>query len=255
MKRIVVATALVALGSASALAADLGARSYAKAPAMAAVSNWSGLYIGGNVGYGWGDGNTDFSFLPTPALFEAGNTTLGARTTGITGGAQFGYNWQIGSLVTGLEADIQGSNIDGSVHAVQTFLGTAIENSFISSEPKLSWFGTVRGRLGVTVTPDLLLYGTAGLAYGEVEASAKFQVEGHDKAPASVSKTKVGWTAGAGAEWAFAPRWSVKLEYLFVDLGSHADSATNAAGRAVLTHTHSLTEDIARIGVNYRFAQ
>jgi outer membrane immunogenic protein len=253
MKRIVLATALVALGSASALAADLGARSYAKAPAMAAVSNWSGLYIGGNVGYGWGDGNTDFSFLPTPALFEADNTTLGARTTGITGGAQFGYNWQIGSLVTGLEADIQGSNIDGSVHAVQTFLGTAIENSFISSEPKLSWFGTVRGRLGVTVTPDLLLYGTGGLAYGHVDASAN---QALSASPANVSKTKVGWTAGAGAEWMFAHNWSAKLEYLYLDLGS--DSAIGSLAPTFdpifkVGYTWHTRENIARVGVNYHF--
>jgi len=66
MKRIVLATALVALGSASALAADLGARSYTKAPAPAPVSNWSGLYIGGNLGYGWGNNSTDLAFLPTP---------------------------------------------------------------------------------------------------------------------------------------------------------------------------------------------
>src|SRR6202171_1587910 len=98
MKRIVLATALVALGSASALAADLPPRSYDKAPAMAApATNWSGFYIGGNVGYGWGNGNTDFTFLPSP--FEIDNTALDTKSKGAIGGAQLGYNWQMGAIV------------------------------------------------------------------------------------------------------------------------------------------------------------
>jgi outer membrane immunogenic protein len=264
MKRIVLATALVALGSASALAADLGARSYTKAPVVAPASNWSGLYIGGNLGYGWGNNSTDFAFLPSPREFEAdNNTTLGTRSSGVTGGAQLGYNWQIGSLVTGLEADIQGSGIKGSARATPTVLGTAIPDpiSVFSSEPKLSWFGTVRGRLGVTVTPDLLLYGTGGLAYGRVDASANwFSSDGsfQAQAPASVSKTKVGWTAGAGAEWMFARNWSAKLEYLYVDLGSASaigDLTVNQVLHPPLAvgYTWHTRENIARVGVNYHF--
>jgi outer membrane immunogenic protein len=258
MKRIFCAVMVTAALTAPGLAADLGARTtYTKAP----VSNWSGFYVGGNLGYGWGNGNTDFSFLPTPADFETDNTTLGARTTGITGGAQAGYNWQIGSLVAGLEADIQGSGIKGSAHAVPTFLGAAIVGEVLSSEPKLSWFGTVRGRLGVTVTPELLLYGTGGLAYGHVDASANTQFFNSDGSlfagfPASVSKTKVGWTAGAGAEWMFAHNWSAKLEYLYLDLGS--DSAIGSFAPPVdpkfkVGYTWHTRENIARVGVNYHF--
>ena len=85
----------------------------------------------------------------------------------------------------------------------------------------------MRGRLGVAVTPDLLLYGTGGLAYGHVDASANTQLFNGDGSlfaeyPASISTTKVGWTAGAGAEWMFARNWSAKLEYLYVDLGSES---------------------------------
>src|SRR5882757_7958010 len=161
MKRILGGMVVAAALSGSAFAADLDARTYTKAPAVAPISNWSGLYVGGNLGYGWGDGNTDFSFLPTPEFFGNNNTSLRARSSGVTGGAQFGYNWQIGSLVTGLEADIQGSGIKGSALAVPTITGTTIpsEGEIISTEHKLSWFGTIGGRLGVTVTPDLVLYG------------------------------------------------------------------------------------------------
>ena len=266
MKRIVLTAAFVALGSASALAADLGARTYSKAPAMAAATNWSGLYIGGNVGYGWGNNSTDFSFLPTPEAFEAdNNTTLGTRSSGVIGGAQLGYNWQIGSLVTGLEADIQGSGIKGSASAIPTIRGTAIPDptSVFSSEQKLSWFGTVRGRLGLTVTPELLLYGTGGLAYGRVDASANwfasFADEGvQSQAPASVSKTKVGWTAGAGAEWMFARNWSAKLEYLYIDLGSESAIGDLTVNQVLnppfaLGYTWHTQENIARVGVNYHF--
>jgi outer membrane immunogenic protein len=261
MKRIVGAAMVTAALTAPGLAADLGARSYTKAPVVAPVSTWSGFYVGGNLGYGWGNGNTDFSFLPDPTAFNFNNTSLGARSTGVIGGAQAGYNWQMGSLVTGLEADIQGSGIKGSVSAAPTVLGTSLptpDRSLISSEPKLSWFGTVRGRLGVTVTPELLLYGTGGLAYGHVDASANYLDNGDPTvaAPASVSKTRVGWTAGAGAEWMFAHEWSAKIEYLYLDLGS--DSAIGSFAPPIppqfqVGYTWHTRENMTRVGVNYHF--
>jgi outer membrane immunogenic protein len=258
MKRILSAVMVTAALTAPGLAADLGARSYTKAPALAPVSNWSGLYVGGNLGYGWGDGNTDFSFLPSPADFNINNASLRAPSSGVTGGAQVGYNWQVGSVVTGLEADIQGSGIKGSARAPAIIQKTGLPDpfgSFLSSEPKLSWFGTVRGRLGVTVTPDLLLYGTAGLAYGEVDASANWFQFVDEQAPASVRKTKVGWTAGAGAEWMFARNWSAKLEYLYVDLGSESAIGDFTPVDPVFKvgYTWRFRENIARVGVNYHF--
>jgi outer membrane immunogenic protein len=263
MKRIVGAVMVTAALTAPGLAADLGARSFTKAPVAAPVSTWSGLYVGGNLGYGWGNGNTDFSFLPRPEVFGFNNVSLGARSTGVTGGAQLGYNWQVGSLVTGLETDIQGSGIKGSVSAVRTLSSNPLDpGSLISSEPKLSWFGTVRGRLGVTVTPELLLYGTGGLAYGHVDASANWSQSNAEApdgppriAPASISKTKVGWTAGAGAEWMFAHNWSAKLEYLYVDLGNESAIGNPGLGNPEkkVGYTWHTQENIARVGVNYHF--
>jgi outer membrane immunogenic protein len=266
MKRIVGTLMVTAALTAPGLAADLGARSYTKAPALAPVSNWSGFYVGGNLGYGWGNGNTDFSFLPTPKRFGFNNASLGARSSGVIGGAQLGYNWQVGSVVTGLEADIQGSGIKGSARTVPTIFGTAFQIPFdvLSSEQKLSWLGTVRGRLGVTVTPQLLLYGTGGLAYGHVDASANTKLINLDASfdrasPASVTKTKVGWTAGAGAEWMFAHNWSAKLEYLYIDLGSESVIANEVGGVPLVIdpykvgYTWRFRENIARVGVNYHF--
>ena len=258
MKRILGGMVMAAALSGSAFAADLGARTYTKAPAMApAGTNWSGFYIGGNVGYGWGNGNTDFSFLPSPTLFEVDNTALDTKSKGAIGGAQIGYNWQMGAIVTGLEADIQGSGIKGSARPSPIFSTDGnrfIPGSFLSTEQELSWFGTVRGRLGATVTPDLLLYATGGLAYGHVDASANTFFDSTNQYPASVGKTKAGWTVGAGAEWMFARNWSAKVEYLYLDLGNVSAIGHSAAVPFVAAaYTWKTQENIVRVGVNYHF--
>jgi len=259
MKRMLGGMIVAAALSGSAFAADLPPRSYDKAPAMAApVTNWSGLYIGGNVGYGWGNNSADFEFFPIPFDFGVNNTTLDNRSKSIVGGAQIGYNWQMGSIVTGLETDIQGSGLKGSVTQSPVINPIGLSDgpeSFLTSSEKLSWFGTVRGRLGATVTPDLLLYATGGLAYGHVDASADTFFASTNHYPASVSQTKAGWTVGGGTEWAFARNWSAKIEYLHVDLGSVSATALNAPEPSVFSarYTWHTKESIVRAGVNYHF--
>jgi outer membrane immunogenic protein len=260
MKKIVLATVLAALGSAPTLAADLGPRAYTKAPVMVErMSSWQGFYIGGNVGYGWGDGKTDFSFLPSEAKFPDANTSLNSNSRGVIGGAQIGYNWQTGFVVAGFETDIQGSGIKGN-GAKQALLFPSlapVPNSLLTANEKLSWFGTARARLGISVTPAFLLYGTGGFAYGQVENSANAQYnKGVDNFPASVNKTRLGWTAGAGGEWMFAPGWSAKFEYLHVDLGKSsaiADDAPLPDPPAQVGYTWRTQENIVRAGVNYHF--
>jgi outer membrane immunogenic protein len=262
MKHLLLATtalAVVAIASAAS-AADLGTRApvYTKAPVYAPVSNWTGLYIGGNVGYGWGNGNTDAAF-PTISSIPTGS--VDSNGNGVIGGGQIGYNWQVGSLVTGLEADIQGSGINGTGNLSGfTFAASPIGPTVFSSTSKLSWFGTVRGRLGVSLAPTLLLYGTGGLAYGNLSNSASTLVDNifQDVWPASISQTKTGWAAGAGAEWMFAPGWSAKLEYLHLDLGSASATTSDQAAiplAAALTTTYAWHNrfDTVRFGVNYHF--
>ena len=90
-----------------------------------------------------------------------------------------------------------------------------------ATSDKLDWFGTVRGRLGFLATPTFLLYGTGGLAYGRVaSATVNSFTATPDIYTGSTSTTRAGWTAGAGGEWMFAPNWSAKAEYLYVDLGT-----------------------------------
>jgi outer membrane immunogenic protein len=259
MKKIILATVLAGLGSTAALAADMGARTpYTKAPAMMAiVSNWSGFYIGGNVGYGWGNNNTDFNFLPSPALFGESNDGLGTHSKGVIGGAQFGYNWQFGATVLGLETDIQGSGISGASAKLPTAL-LVIPGASMASSQTLSWFGTARVRLGFEIAPALLLYGTGGVAYGQPKATANFTFPDSPTVtipfPAALSGTKAGWTAGAGVEWMFAHNWSAKVEYLYLDLGNVSVISNNplTAG-AQVKYDWKNQDHIVRAGVNYHF--
>jgi outer membrane immunogenic protein len=256
MKKIILAAVLAGLSSTAALAADLGARTpYAKAPAMVAVSNWSGFHVGGNVGYGWGQNTTDFTFFPSEASTGTRNGSLDVKSNGVIGGAQIGYNWQAGAFVTGLEADIQGSAIRGSARGpLLSLTGLPFAGQSRSSDQRLSWFGTVRGRLGVSIMPAFLLYATGGLAYGETENSVDTFFRPAEDLSAKVRNTKVGWTAGAGGEWMFAPGWSAKLEYLFVDLGNTSATVIDVPFPATsVRHDWNDQYHIVRAGLNYHF--
>jgi len=194
-----------ALVASPAVAADLP-RNY-PAPYVAAtpygVYNWTGTFVGLNLGYQWGN-----------------VANLPVRPSGINGGGQVGYNWQTGQFVIGAETDLQVSSAD------DTFA------PFQFSNP---WFGTVRGRAGIAMS-NVLLYATAGLAYGEGKLNVGGLTETHVDA---------GWTAGAGIEVGFTPNWSAKAEYLYYDLGNQ---------NYVLTlGNNGLTAGLLRLGVNYRF--
>ena len=215
MKKFLLGTvALIALGSA-ANAADLAAR-YTKAPVVAPVSNWTGFYVGLNAGYGFGKSNWDIPAVsPSPK--------------GFLGGLTLGYNFQTGTWVWGLEADADYSAMKGSTDCAGG-----------SCETKLPWLATVRGRLGYAGWNNWLPYLTGGAAIGNVKAS---------DAAGDASKTKVGWTVGAGVEYAMWSNWSVKLEYLYVDLGKFDCGIACGAS----TDNVSFNANVVRAGLNYRF--
>jgi outer membrane immunogenic protein len=277
MKRILIGIAAIAsLASTVASAADLAPRVYTKAPApIAAVYDWTGFYVGGNIGYSWGRSN-DTSSLTNGAgtvLFSATDKT---NLNGIVGGGQAGYNWQMQNWVLGLEADIQGTGEKGTHYyncgigictpstilpgfnvAVFTVPGVAVP---LSLTQKIDWFGTVRGRVGILATPQILLYGTGGLAYGGVNSSESI---GAAALGFSSNDTRVGWTVGAGIEGAIGGGWSAKLEYLYVDLGKTSGSflttipafgaGTVASGTLTSSYSSRITDNILRVGVNYKF--
>ncbi len=261
MKHVIVALlGTTALGVSIANAADMPT----KAPvAVFAPYNWTGWYVGGNIGYGWGRGATDVNPLPSAATFvNLLPQTLDASPKGILGGAQFGYNWQSGSMVLGVEFDFQGADINGTV--VQSPIiqnnGTPFPGAGnnITISQKLDWFGTARLRAGTTfVDPRLLVFVTGGLAYGHVSGSAvtSFPPVGTTIYAADTGHTKAGWVIGGGAEWALANNWSVKAEYLHVDLGSKSVTANPQFlfPPFQVNYVSHTAVDIARVGLNFKF--
>jgi outer membrane immunogenic protein len=210
---------------------------YVPAPA----ANWSGWYLGGNVGSGIARDRSSISKpgdgLGDPPYYSAFNLA----PDGVNGGVQLGYNWQMSNWVYGLEADIQAS----SQRDNKTLLGP--DN--VPFDAKLPWFGTVRGRLGYSVG-STLFYATGGYAFGGV----KTKVSEDGVVMLDASTTRSGWTAGAGIETPFTllglfgPNWTSKTEYLYVDLGSTSNLVNNIA-----TVTTNVTEHVLRTGLNYHF--
>jgi outer membrane immunogenic protein len=259
MKKLALAILIFALSTAGASAADMAV----KAPPMAApvIYSWTGFYIGGNVGYGWGQANNNFVPLPSPAQFvNLAVQDLNSDPRGVIGGGQIGYNWQNGKFVYGLEADIQGADVTGRVTVtpiIQNNLTPFPGAAFLSSGERLTWFGTVRGRVGITPVDRLLLYVTGGFAYGNVDyySETNFRPVGTTQYLASFSKTKTGWTLGAGGEWAVGNNWSVKAEYLYIDLGNE-NTVVNANPLLPpfqVAYSWRTQEHIARVGLNYKW--
>lgn len=258
----------------SAFAADLPSR---KAPpvmvAPAPIFTWTGFYVGANIGYGFGASNTNVGslVLPPPATanhFANWNGGV-SQGGGVLGGGQIGFNWQaLPWLVAGVEADFQAADIKSTLNTIGTMPpgnGGTTQFAQITGGSRLDWFGTVRARLGVTIAPTLLLYATGGLAYGDVKNAAAAVVVNSTGSTifgaGALNSVRTGWTAGAGAEWAFAQNWSAKLEYLYTDLGSSnvplASFGTSGFYYACCTFVGSNTSSTkfhtVRAGLNYRF--
>lgn len=226
-------------------------------------STWSGGYIGGNGGYGWD--NQSITSTADAAFFGAAITadnvpaSFSPRTKGGLGGVQAGYNYQMGSGLIGLEADFDFASIRGS----SSFLDPTGISFSASGERKISSLGTLRARAGWLPWSSLLLYVTGGLAYGKTEltvaSSALPFAGGCAAAPGCLSSTssgmRAGWTIGLGGEWMFAPAWSLKAEYLYVDLGSRSATLVSPLGPAgnFYTATTRFQENIVRGGINYHF--
>ncbi|MDB5617556.1 MAG: porin [Tardiphaga sp.] len=199
------------------------------------AANWTGWYLGGNVGSGTGRDRSSLTANGTTERFNL-------APDGINGGVQAGYNWQAGNWVYGIEADIQGSSQKDN--KTTGSLGT------IAYDATLPWFGTVRGRVGYSVGQSLF-YATGGYAYGGVKTKVTQGAFG-----GTVDKTQGGYAVGGGIETPFkllglfGPNWTSKTEYLYVDLGSN----TAIVPGTVATLTTNVTEHVFRTGLNYHFS-
>ncbi|WP_245332589.1 outer membrane protein [Bradyrhizobium erythrophlei] len=273
MKKLMVAAAIVAV-SAPALAADLPAGTYTKAPAAVAPAyDWSGFYVGVNAGGAWSRADLGTSTIFDPAhragyFGDAVSTNLfnsvgnqRANTSGFIGGAQAGFNWQVDNFVAGLETDFQSFHQHGSSTATAIYpTGGAAGVPFtISQSFSTDWLWTLRPRLGFAAN-SWLIYATGGLAVTHLKGNFLFVDGFADTEAASMSETRTGWTVGGGVEYALLNGWSLKAEYLHLDFGTEEmtthnllDSGTFPVPGQPFTHRVKLTSDIARIGLNYNF--
>jgi outer membrane immunogenic protein len=294
----IAASAAIAV-SVAAQAADLGPP-ISKAP----VTSWTGFYIGGSAGYGWSNSEVDPAAtgalcnalengcLPsnvlTNAQVAAVPPALLTHPTGGLLGGQIGYNYQVGSMVVGLEADLSWTSIEGSDSRggpvpIVGFSPDTVASS-ATADQRLRYLGTVRARAGYLPFDSLLAYVTGGLAYGQIASTTSisesfsanlacnigtsFACDSTSTALGSTSTTRAGWTVGGGLEYMFAQNWSLRGEYLYFNLGSVSYAAgamtainevnngtsvgTTASTVAVASRTTDFTGSIVRVGVNYK---
>jgi outer membrane immunogenic protein len=288
MKKHFLAACAYGLLALPATAADMAP--FYRAPLPVAVVSWTGPYVGATLGGAWTDSNvtegvgTTFCTPTVPgctagpaasaALAAAVPGTFSTSHSGAIGGGEFGYNWQLGPVVLGFEADISGSTLSGGTlisgaRAVAGFPANTVAVS-ASANAKVDYLGTVRGRAGYLVMPPLLAYMTGGLAYGGASSNTTLAESvdgpcGCGDFPAvhgSTSGPRLGWIVGGGVEYMLAPHWTVKAEYLYYDLGSvtyalpaivqTTDTGVPFFGASTASHV-AFTGNIARAGVNFGF--
>ena len=265
--------ALTVAGGLAAQAADLPTKKMAPAPVFVPPPfTWTGFYVGLNAGGIFSSGSRSLTIFDPNAGVDGAFLNgalpggLGSGQTGFIGGGQAGYNWQTGAFVFGVETDFDGTTLSKSRNLLgagfwNPYLGTT-DNLTLNSKVSLDRRGTTRGRVGFVVTPDnrFMIYGTGGVAYGGGSAHVSI----YDSAAnafwsGNPSTSRVGWTIGAGAEYALTNNWTIRGEYLYVDLGSSnfttvGNPAAAFAFPGVYASGHiNYNASIFRAAVNYKF--
>ncbi len=228
-----------------------------KAPAYVAAYNWTGFYLGVNLGYGWGHSD-DALAVATPAGAAFFTGTGSTNVSGVIGGGQIGYNWQTGNLLFGVEADLQGSGET----AVSTMGCGVIGACSLSVSDHIRWFGTARGRVGYAAD-RWLFYVTGGGAWQNLATDVGATVGGATTGLLGTSTTRFGWVLGGGVETALWANWTGGIEYLYIDTGTVTNSGTVAAGTILaaagapvgssFSESDRLHNNIVRAKLNYRF--
>lgn len=253
------------------MAADLAPRPYTKAPVAAPYYDWTGFYVGLNVGYAWdnssssyvSDGGTVTNLIAGAAI----PVSQGVKKDGVTGGFQLGYNRQFDRLVVGLEGDVNFLNV--GTNSSVTLVNPAIipiagisgafgpGNQWISTASvKANYLATLRARVGFAVDRTLV-YATGGAAFSDFSSAATLnQGPGFRFWTGSTRLDSVGWTAGGGVEHAFTRNWTAKVEALYYDFGTTKFALTQTQGgipNIGINKSVSANGVLARAGVNYRF--
>jgi outer membrane immunogenic protein len=233
LSKLLAATAIGLIASQVASAADLAIRPPPPAyiPPAPLPYVWTGCYGGGNIGGAWS--NIEVDNVSTGG-------TVSADNSGVAGGGQVGCDYQWGAWVFGLRDMLDATGLSHSAtFSTIPFAGSA--------DSRTRWFDTLTARGGYLVTPNLLLYVQGGAAWTNTNV---IFFNGAGAQVGQISNDQTGWTVGGGAEWMFAPHWSVFLEYNFMGFGTQ--SATFAACDCVLSAKANIQD--ALVGVNYRFS-
>jgi outer membrane immunogenic protein len=205
--------------------------------------DWSGFYAGINAGMLIDNSNVNTGAKGSAAWTDSGKSSSSSDDLGFTGGGMLGYNWQIDHMVLGIETDINYGGLSGSGQTIFSDAAAPYDSMKITYDS--NWFGTLRGRAGYAAD-NLLFYGTAGLAYGGFDT--KTYIDGAKNGSSNVFG--VGWTAGAGVEYGI-DKWSLGLEYLYVDLGSQGYSMSDADFK--LKNEVDYQFSVVRATAKYRF--
>jgi outer membrane immunogenic protein len=222
----------------SAFAADLPYRGPPPVyPPPPPIFTWSGIYIGGQVGYAWGSDPID----EVDTVFDH-NAFFNDKPNGVIGGAHLGYNLQIGQWVAGLEGSVDGT----SLHGTRTSAGPLVVT--MSTRPDVQ--GSIRGRVGVAFD-RVLIYGTGGAAFSGI--TNNYSLGFPFFLSESDTKTRTGWTVGGGLEYAVTNNWSIRAEYRYSDFGRSPDFPFSSITFGNVSFTHHLTESQVQAGFSYKF--
>lgn len=232
MFRTAILASTVSIFATAALAADIAPYEPTPTAYTPAFYDWSGAYVGLHAGLATGDFDYEAGPYGGPAMLDAS-----ISGSGFIGGGQVGYDFQSGAWVFGAVADIAFSSYSAEVEASMGGLE-------LSAESELKYLGTVRGRIG-RAFDRALFYGHGGLAYGETEQTVSFGPDSLD-----FSQTRLGWTIGAGMEYALTDRVSFGTEYSYVDLGS--EEIINSAADDLFVE-EDLSFHTIKALVNFRF--
>lgn len=245
------AAAAVLLASTSiGFAADMAVKAPYVAPA--AVWSWTGFYLGGHIGAGWGTTEstlTDIGGVAIPGGFAIAQNSR----SGFLGGGQIGYNFQSGWAVFGVQGDFDGMDVKGTTPC----LGGAA-----SCTAKSDWMGTVTGRFGGVVGDRTLVYVKGGAAWMHTDHTLGISGLGIIGGPGagvgsiSSSSTALGWVLGLGAEYAFDQNWSAFIEYDYIDFQKKnivLDFSALGAGAGTANADIKSKLSIAKVGLNYKF--
>ncbi len=258
------AAVVLSIGCGSAHAGDTAA---APPPFAAPYSSfptsysWSGFYVGVTAGAAFGQYNAQTSTVGGAYMDAASAAAVSAagaqsiKPTGFTTGIEGGYNWQIGNLLLGVEADLQAVSLNGATNSgAIPYPGTPAGKSFtVTSYGNSNWLFTARPRVGFVAPNHWLFYATGGLALTQLQADASFIDTSAAEESSRLDTVKAGYAVGGGIEAPLTDRLSFKAEYLYVDFGNTAAAATNPPAGQIFTHASDLSADIVRAGLNYRF--